>query len=57
LCKGDHSKSKPRNSAKNIATNFQIVRNKNAKSAVLQQFGFLKDSNNEVGKKKVGCMI
>lgn len=42
-----------------MATNFKIVRNKNAKSAVWQHFGFIKDtsSNNEVDKKKVGCMI
>jgi len=40
-----------------MATNFQIIRNKNAKAAVLQLFGFLKDSNNEVDKQKVGCVI
>jgi len=40
-----------------MATNLQIVRNKNDEAAILQQFGFLKDCNNEVDKKKVGCMI
>jgi len=40
-----------------MATNFQIIRNKNTRASVLQLFGFLKDSNIEVDKKKVGCII
>jgi len=41
-------KSMKLTSIKNMAINYQIVRNKNAKVAVLQQFGVLKDSNIEV---------